>query len=119
MRVHFAALPVKSKIDDGFGGAAIAAAGHAAAQLWARLCSGLASAMSSPLLCAALGSPLLCLCAELAGCVAGGIGGGGPHITRFICSATLSLTSAGAAVGRAARTLDHGHINSSVPMGYM
>ncbi len=82
MRVHFAALPAKSKADDGFGGAAIAAAG-----------SGV-------------------------GCVAGGAGGGGPHITRFIVSAMLCLLTCGAALGTA-RTLDHGQINSSVPMGYM
>ena len=48
----------------------------------------------------------------------GGAGGGGPQHTRFIFSAMLCLLSSGAALGTA-RTLDHGHINSSVPMGYM
>ena len=49
----------------------------------------------------------------------GGGAGGGPQHSRFIFSTMLCLTSSGAAVGRAARTLDHGHFNSSVPMGYM
>ena len=92
VRVHYAALPATPQAELGLGGAGGAA-------IAAVSVSG--------------GAALDALAA-----IGGGIGGGGPHIARFICSAMLCLTSVGATVGRATRTLDHGHMKKSVPMGY-
>ena len=94
MRVHFAALPATSHAELGFGGAG-------------------GAAIAAVAVAGGAGGAAIAAVAD-----GGGAGGGGPQHTRFIFSAMLCLLSSGAALGTA-RTLDHGHINSSVPMGYM
>ena len=84
VRVYYAALPATPQAELGLGGAGGAAI--AAVSVSGRAAGPAVTAL---------------------GAIIGGIAGGGPHIARFICSATLCLTSMASTVGRAARTLDH------------
>ena len=81
VRVYYAALPATLHAELGLGGAAIAAV-------------SVSGRGTGPLVSAV-------------GATIGGIPGGGPHIARFICSATLCRTCKDWSVGGAARTLDH------------